>query len=90
MNIDSLSDFIETVKKSPLVIADFESRYGRLQAMLELRKEDKSPILNHWIAAAEIKLELLRPLYDAALQARALPLETLTDIHTKLKALNDG
>jgi hypothetical protein len=90
MNIDSLSEFIEVAKNSKTVIADFESRLSMLHAMMEIRKEEKAPILNHWIGAAERKLDILKPLYHASLQAQALPLETLIDIHTKLKAIHNG
>ena len=90
MNIDRLSDFIEIAKNSNVVIADFESQLGRLHAMLEIRKEEKAAVLNHWIAATERKIEILRPLYDASVLAQSLPLEKLIDIHTQLKAINNG
>ena len=90
MNIDRLSDFIDIAKNSKLVIADFETHVGRLCAMIEIRKEEKAPILNHWIAATERKIAIMRPLYEASLQARALPIETLVDIHNQLKAIQNG
>jgi len=90
MIIDSLDDFIKIAKNSTIVIADFESQLGRLHAMIEIRKEEKAPFLNHWIAAAESKLAILKPLYEASLQAQALPIETLVDIHNQLKAIQNG
>lgn len=90
MNIDSLSEFIEIAKNSKIVIADFETHLGRLHAMMEIRKEEKAPFLNHWIATTEVRLEILRPLYDASVKARALPIETLIDIHNQLKAIQNG
>lgn len=90
MNIERLSEFIEIAKNSKLVIADYESRSSRLSAMQIMLKEgEKTPLLKVWIRAAEVRLMIIRPLYEASLTAQALPIETLVDIHTQLKAINN-
>lgn len=89
MNIGELDEFIELARNSKLITADYESRLGRLQAMLIIQKSDSSALLSYWIAKAEERLRVTKELYDAAKQARVLPIETLIAIHTQLKALDD-
>lgn len=89
MRMDALDEFLVISKNSAIVIADYESRLGHLDAMYILKKVDASPIINHWIAAAQRRLSVLKPLYDASKLARELPHETLLSIHTQLRALNN-
>jgi len=90
MIFNSLEEFIVLAKSGPRVIDDYEYTSSRLSAMLMVKNDDSSQLLNHWIAAVSTKLALMKPLYEAALSTKTLPLDELIEIHTKLKALTDG
>lgn len=88
--MSKFDDFLNFVRNGPILRADYEARQARLHAMLELRKTERCPLLDKWIANAESKLEALQPAYEAALHMQHLPIDKLTEIHNKLKELENA
>lgn len=83
-------DFLVFAKSAHIVIADYESRLGRLQAMVEIFKTEPDPLLRKWIAVANERLTALKPLYDAAQATSTLPVAEIEIIHLKIRELEDG
>lgn len=83
-------DFLAFAKNSHVVIADYESRVGRLEAMCAIYKETPEPLLRKWIAVAAIRIEAIKPLYDAAKATSTLPVAEIEAIHLKIRELEDG
>jgi hypothetical protein len=85
--MNNLDDFLSFADNSHIVIADYESRKGYLEAMMVIREHDKSPLLDKWIADASQRLEVSRTLYEYALVAKKLPLDELRAIWLQIKEL---
>lgn len=88
--MNTLDDFIAFASNSRIVVADYESRLARLEAMVELQKTDDCPILRKWIADAHRRLEALGHLYHFAKKAETLPVDQLTIVWEQLKELKYG
>jgi hypothetical protein len=88
--MDSLDDFIKFAENSHILIADYESRRARLDAMLIIQKEEDSPFLQKWIADAHRRLNAMSKLYEYAKAARKMPLDELVATHAALRALQNS
>jgi len=83
-----MDEFIAFADNSHIVIADYESRLSRLQAMIAIRDQEGScPLLNKWIADAHKRLEVMDTLYSYALVARKMPMDELRTIWAQIKDL---
>ena len=86
--MNNLDEFISFAENSHIVVADYESRLARLQAMIIIRQQEGTcHLLDKWIADAHRRLEVMRTLYNYALVARKLPLDELRIIWTQIKDL---
>lgn len=87
-------DFLAFAHNAHIVKADYDSRMSRLKTMLVLMTQEQDPtttmLLRKWISSANNRLQLLKPLYDAAQAASTLPVAEIEIIHMKIKALQDG
>lgn len=82
-----LDDFISFADNSKVVVADYEALESRVEAMMEIREQEKSPLLDKWIADASRQLEVSRTLYEYALVAKKLPMEELRTVWLQLQEL---
>jgi hypothetical protein len=88
--MQNLDEFISFAGNSRIVVADYESRLGRLQAMITLRNyEGSCPLLDKWIADAHRHLEVMRTLYQYALTAQNLPMQELVATWNAIKELKE-
>jgi hypothetical protein len=88
--MNTLDDFIKFAENSHILVADYDSRMARLQAMIVIQREEDTPILRKWIADAHRRLEAMRTLYEYAKAARKIPIEELTSTYHALIALKDS
>lgn len=86
----NIDEFIAFAKNSRIVIADYESRLARLEAMLEIQKTDDCPILRKWIVDAQQRLEAISTLYHFAKRTEVIPTDQLVVIWEQLKELKHG
>lgn len=89
--MQSFAEFIVFAESSKTVIADFEQRVVRLDALITLRNElPHTPILDVWISDAYRKIEALRPLYAAAQTTKNIDVQQLRVVWDKLQELKNA